>query len=161
MAKLSASVYDGVRIAAISATDVKELFELMQDPLIKKYIPEAYKTEGQLFESVYRTRLDTDYYTAIFDDTTNEMVGGIIATAYPGTTEILNLSIFTKASNRKMGYMRKALIAFKNAMPPSHTLIFRVLPDNYPSINTVSKIIGIKEVDVIPGDPYREFHITT
>lgn len=161
MAKLSEIVHDGVRIAAISITNVKELFELMQDPLIKQYIPEAYKTEDELFTSVYRTRFDTNYYTAVFDDKTNEMVGGIIATAYPGTPAVLNISIFTKASTRKKGYMRKALIAFKNAMPPSHTLIFRVLHYNYASINTVSKIIGIKEVEVFPGDPYREFHITT
>jgi len=159
MAKLPPIVNGITRIASLQPLpeQLHAFFELTQDPQIQELVPAAQKSEREFGAEATYARYNDDYYIAIFDNNTNEMVGGIIAKAIFARTLHLQVSIFTKASARKKGYMSSALTTFINALPSPCTLIFRVLHSNLPSLNTISKIEGFEEVTTLPEDPYRQF----
>ena len=155
-----------LRLRQFELYDVEEYYQMTQDPLIQTYVSfaceQTLENTYEAFELCYSVKNNPyDFYLILEDKTSHKIVGAIISTAVTTTPLSLDVCILTAAEYRGKGYMSEALLAFKDAIPKSTTLIFTVDKENQASLSTVRKLPGIVEKPHTESKHFIQFYLTT
>lgn len=140
--------------------DAESYFQMTSDATIRKYIPYGWKKTleemKELILDYSRGDFTRDFYVAIEDKKSHELVGAIISVALRTKPLELDMSILIDAKHRQKGYMSEALEAFNRSVPKPAYLSFMIKKDNIASLKTIVKLPNIQEVPVLGENKEHE-----
>lgn len=149
--------------------DANEYYNLVQDMLIRKYVPFSYldtlnETKITIEESYSKSDFIHDFYLLIIEKESGNIIGAILITQNPHA-KYFDSCYFIGEKYRRKGYMKEALEAFLYNFPfTNKTLMFFINSTNTVSLNFIKSITGIKQVypDVIVKQGrYKKFAYST
>lgn len=142
-------------------SDAEAYYQMTTDDAIQKYVeyacaPTLEETIENIELSYAKSDFVHDYYLLLEEKYSHQIVGAIIATESIDSS-VLEVCILTHRDFRRNGYMNEALHAFIESLPTGKVLSFCIDHTNIASLQTISRISGVKE---LPGGKYCIFHYT-
>lgn len=103
-----------LQLRQFKTEDIDELFEIIQEEEIKRFLPGVYTASREELEkmlSVYvNANFKDDIYLAITDKSTGKLIGALILVRL--FKHNMEISYFMRKENREMGLMIEAMHAF-------------------------------------------------
>lgn len=140
---------DRLILRPFELSDADSYFAMTRDSNIREYVPYACassieETREDILKYYSKGDLKHDYYLVIEGKETHQMVGALIATQNQNAE--LEVCIMIVKEQRRKGYITEATKAFIEALPSKTCLMWKIRSDNVASLQSVSKIQGVREV---------------
>ncbi len=134
-----------LRLRPFKREDINELFEIIQDDKIKKFLPGIHTESKELLaenlEIYVHANFRDDIYFAITDIDTNRLIGGIVLVRTLKNN--MEISYFISKERREKGLMFEALQTFLKWYRLSkfkNTIVFSVSKSNDSSLFLCAKM---------------------
>lgn len=139
---------DRLLLRQFKSSDADDYFKMTRDSAIKEYIPNGLPiSKKHAKELIKESYTEYEYYLVLESKETHKFIGTIMATLNESSEYDLCLMIV--AEYRGKGYITEAIKAFIKTFPPGTVFSWEIRNDNEASLQAVSKIENVYEVESI------------
>ena len=144
--------------------DGNDFYKITRDYDIIDYLPYVFtstpKETFKLLKAYIRNcNLVTDFYLAIEEKSSNNLIGALIITKGPYLNDF-EVAYFISNTHRRQGYMLEALNGFINSnLLKNKTLSFQIYKDNYASLSVINHLEGIVNNSFLLKEEANDFFL--